>query len=255
MAWLRRYPAVLALLLQVLAGLLAWAVLPVVWRLTGWPLTGLALAGLQGGLAAVTGHLLGLPRWWLPISLLFMPAVVLGQQLDWPVWLPASMFALLLLANWNSLGERVPLYLSSAPAERALQQLLDPLPDDAAFIDLGSGLAGSLTRLARANPQRQFHGVESAPLVFLLGWLRSLPLANCRVRYGSLWQIDLAPYALVYCFLSPAPMPRVWDKAQAEMGHGSLLVSNSFAIPGVAPAQRIELHDWRAGALLVWCMP
>ena len=154
MAWLRRYPAVLALLLQVLAGLLAWAVLPVVWRLTGWPLTGLALAGLQGGLAAVTGHLLGLPRWWLPISLLFMPAVVLGQQLDWPAWLPASMFALLLLANWNSLGERVPLYLSSAPAERALQQLLDPLPDDAAFIDLGSGLAGSLTRLARTNPQR-----------------------------------------------------------------------------------------------------
>jgi hypothetical protein len=32
------------------------------------------------------------------------------------------------------------------------------------------------------------------------------------------------------------------------------LISNSFSIPGVAPTEQIELHDWRASTLLIWRM-
>jgi len=85
-----------------------------------------------------------------------------------------------------------------------------------------------------------------------LAWLRCLGRANCRVYYRSLWDEPLGDYDVAYCFLSPAPMPRLWQKVQAEMRPGSRLISNTFAIPGV-PAQRvIELHDWRRSCLLLW---
>ena len=64
--------------------------------------------------------------------------------------------------------------------------------------------------------------------------------------------IGLGGYDAVYCFLSPAPMAGLWTKARAEMRPGSLLVSNSFDIPGVPADEVIEMHDWRASRLLLW---
>ena len=120
------------------------------------------------------------------------------------------------------------------------------------FIDLGSGLSSTLCRLARTYPHSRFEGVETAPLVFLLGWLRCLFIANCTIRYRSLWKADLAGFDVVYCFLSPAPMAQVWQKACAQMRPGSWLISNSFDIPGVTPDRIIELNDWRQTRLLLW---
>jgi len=169
-----------------------------------------------------------------------------------PGWLPLGAFVLLLLLNWNAFAERVPLYLSGAEAERQLQARLAALPADFRFIDLGCGLAGTLLRLARAHPAARFVGVETAPLPFALSWLRCLRQPNCRIRLCSLWRVDLGDYQVVYCFLSPAPMPALWKKARMEMRPGALLISNSFAVPGVEPAQVLPLEDWRHSRLLVW---
>jgi hypothetical protein len=46
---------------------------------------------------------------------------------------------------------------------------------------------------------------------------------------------------VVYAFLSPAPMPRLWEKICAEMKPGSLFISNSFPVPGQAPDRVIEV--------------
>ena len=57
---------------------------------------------------------------------------------------------------------------------------------------------------------------------------------------------------VVYAFLSPAPMPRLWEKVQREMRPGTLFISNRFIVPGVKPHQRIatgepgvNLYVWR----------
>ena len=246
-----RRPALLALLLQLLA------VCAVLLLHRGLLLAGLAvplvvLIGLQGTLAALLSWRCGQASWWWLIHLLFVPGLWLAAH--WqvaPGWLLAALLLVLLL-NWNSLGERVPLYLTGRRTERELQGLLADLPPTLRMVDLGCGLAGTLCRLAERYPQGQFVGVETAPLVFLLAWLRCLGRANCRVYYRSLWDEPLGDYDVAYCFLSPAPMPRLWQKVQAEMRPGSRLISNTFAIPGV-PAQRvIELHDWRRSCLLLW---
>jgi hypothetical protein len=247
-----RYPAVSALLAQLLALL---AVVLVLWGLARFGGVRLPLWQsllLQGVLAAALGHGFGLQRWWLPINFAFAPALaaLLARELPSAWFLVA--FLLLLLINWNSFREQVPLYLSGAKTREALSARLAELPADFRFVDLGCGLAGTLVQLARDYPQARLVGVETAPLVFLCAWLRCLPRRNCRVRYRSLWRERLGDYDVVYGFLSPAPMARLWRKAREEMRPGTLLVSNSFEVPQVPAQESIELHDWRGSRLLVW---
>jgi hypothetical protein len=248
----RRYPILKALAAQALAlvgvgVLVVWVCPSVGQRPPLW-----AAVVLQALLAAMLGRRFGLARGWLLFLAGFLPIALGLHLLALPAWLYLAAFLLVLLLNWNSFRQGVPLYLTSAPATRRLEELLRPRPAPVAFIDLGCGLAGPLCHLARAFPQSQFTGVETAPLTFVLAWLRSLPRRNCRIRYRSLWTTSLAPFDVIYCFLSPLPMPALWQKAQTELKPGALLVSNTFAIPGVAPDRTIALGDWRGTCLLVW---
>ena len=247
-----RLPVLRALLAQLLALAAVWLLLLGLAGVLGIRPNLVVVALAQGCLAALIGARLGLSAWWLAINLMFVPGLVLLQDFDVPGWLPLGAFTLLLLLNWNAFTERVPLYLTGREAERQLRNRLTELPADFRYIDLGSGLAGSLSRLAQDFPAAQFVGVETAPLTFALSWLRCLPRRNCHIRLLSLWRGDLAEYDVVYCVLPPARMPALWKKARAEMRPGALLISNSFAVPGVEPVEVHELNDWRGSRLLIW---
>lgn len=247
-----RLPILRALLAQLLALAIAWLLLFGLASTLGVRVGLVGLTLMQGCIAALLGARFGLSAWWLPINLAFVPGLVVLQGLAVPGWLPLGGFALLLLLNWNAFTERVPLYLTGREAEQQLRARLASLPRSFRYIDLGSGLAGTLSRLARDYPAAQFVGVETAPLTFALSWLRCLPRRNCHIRLLSLWRVDLGEYDVVYCFLSPAPMGALWEKAQAEMRPGALLISNSFAVPGVEPAEVLPLADWRGSRLLTW---
>jgi SAM-dependent methyltransferase len=247
-----QHPALRALFAQLSAGLLVLLLSIASATLLDYRPSPINAGVLQAVLAALLGRRLGLPIWWVPINLMFVPALLLlnGQQLPASAFLGA--FALLLLLNWNSLGERVPLYLTGHKACQQLALLLQPLTPEFRFIDLGCGLAGSLYRLSRRYPQAQFVGVETAPLVFAIAWLRCCLRPNCQIRYRSLWQEPLHSYDVVYCFLSPAPMSKLWDKARSEMRPNSRLISNTFTIAEAEATQIIDLHDWRSSRLLIW---
>jgi len=213
----------------------------------------LPLAALMQGVAAsALGRLLGLPLWWMPINLLFLPAslLVMGQGLA-PHWYLAAFVALGLLF-WSTLRTRVPLYLSSREACRALLRLIPA--GNARVLDLGCGFGGLLSAAAAARPEAQFVGLELAPAPSLVAWLRLRRLPNARAVHGDFWKHDLGSYDLVYAFLSPVAMAPLWQMARAQMKPGSLLVSNSFAIQGVAPDQVIALPGRDSRALYVWRM-
>lgn len=248
-----RLPLLRALLAQGLALLLV-VVLVYLLALLPWRVSLLSVALMQGVLAAGIGWRLGLSRWWLWINLAFLPALLLAQCAELPAWLFLLGFVLLLLVNWNSLREQVPLYLSGRKAQQRLRQCLSEREPPLRFVDLGCGTAGTLLQLAGQFPRAQFVGVETAPLLFVLAWLRCLLQDNCAIRYRSLWRVDLADFDVAYCFLSPVPMPRLWAKARAEMRPGSWLISNTFEIPG-APADRsLELNEGRQTELFLWEM-
>jgi hypothetical protein len=197
--------------------------------------------------AALVAWLWRLPPWWRLINLLFVPSLGLAQGAAIaPGWYLAA-FALLALTSLGAVRTRVPLYLSSPQAALALAQRLPP---NACFMDLGCGLGGPLARLARLRPDLRLCGVEAAPLNWLIARLRLGKRAS--IRLGTLWDVDLSRCNAAYAYLSPAPMPRLWDKVRAEMKPGSLFISNSFSIPGVPPAETVELHDRSHARLLIW---
>ncbi|TBV07555.1 class I SAM-dependent methyltransferase [Phytopseudomonas dryadis] len=247
-----RYPALLALLIQLSVTLALAATIHAMAQVSTWRPSWLAAGLLHGLLAASLARWLGLSRWWWWLNLAFVPALLLASGAPLPSWLFLVGFVLLLLLNWNSFGERVPLYLTGAGSRRELASLLEQRGAHFSFVDLGCGPAGTLLWLARRFPQAQFVGVETAPLPYVIARLRCLGRRNCRIRYENLWHTELSGFDVAYCFLSPAPMARLWAKVDAELPAGAWLVSNSFDIPGVAPQRVIELDDWRASRLLVW---
>lgn len=210
----------------------------------------LLLAMLQGSIAALLASWQGAPRWWLAIHLVFAPLIVLVHGLNIaPGWFLAA-FTLLLLVFWRTDTSRVPLYLTNRNTATALLELLPAMP--CKVIDLGCGDGGLLRHLALARPDCHFDGIEHAPLTWLVARLRALGFANLSVRCGNFWGEPLGDYDVVYAFLSPAPMPRLWAKASVEMAPDTLLISNSFAIPDVAAAAVITVDDRRATRLYVY---
>jgi len=239
-----------ALIAQILGGIVAIALVRVAYP-QGLDAP-LAIAGLQGVCAALIGNWLGLPKWWLVIHAGFLPAVVLASRLELaPGWYLA-IFILLLLVYWRTDRSRVPLYLSNAATAMALLELLPAEP--CRVIDLGCGPGGLLRCLAQARPDCQFLGVEHAPLPWLWARLMSWGQANVQVAYGDFWQQHLGPFEVVYAFLSPHPMPRLMAKARMEMRFGTLLVSNSFEVPGAVAECVVEVADRRVTQLYCYRM-
>lgn len=247
-------------MLQSLAFLLSLLCL----RIANVQLEPLAFALLCGSLAAALSHFAGLARWWLLIQLLFAPALVLMLKLHLPSGIFLAAFLLMLLVYWSTFRTQVPLYLSSKKVWQTLEELLPPAkrstPGDPeknfTFMDIGSGMGGVLLHLASVRPDGRYYGVENAPLPYLLCRLR-LTLGryhNCQVLWGSLWSTDLAPYDVVFAYLSPVPMQQLWHKVKQEMRPGTLFISNSFAVPGHPPQYSITLDDLHHSTLHIWHM-
>ncbi len=220
--------------------------------------TPLQFALLSGIVAATCSYLAGQAVWWLPIHLLFAPALVFTLSLHLPSAYFLAIFIILLVVYWSVFRTQVPLYLSSLKVWQALELVLPVATPgkELRFLDIGSGLGGVLTHLASVRPDGQFHGVETAPLPFLLSWLR-IRLGNqrnCQVRWGSLWACDLKDYDVVYAYLSPAPMQRLWLKAKVEMRPGTLFISNTFEVPEQPPQQTFTTDDLHRSRLHIWHM-
>jgi SAM-dependent methyltransferase len=214
-------------------------------------LPGWALLSTHGLLGAAIGAALGLPAWWLPLNFLFAPLAVWVSGLGVaPLWFFGAFVALGLLF-WTTYRTRVPLFISSTEACRALRALL-PVHVAPRVIDLGCGLGDVIARLAPARFDASFVGYEVAPLPALVAWLRNRHHANARIARRDFWAENLGTYDVVYAFLSPAAMPELWRKARAEMKPGTLLISNSFPVPGVEPDRIVPLAGRGSNALYLY---
>lgn len=209
---------------------------------------------LQGIVAARLGRGLGMEAWWLPIHALFAPGLVWTLGFGLPPAYALGVFCLLASLYWGVSRSRVPLFLSSRAAARAVADLL-PQERSFTFLDLGCGLGGVLACLARARPAGRYYGIESAPVPFLLSRLRAaLAAQSCRISWGDFRDLDLGRYDVVYAYLSPAAMGDLWRKASREMRSGSLLISNGFAVPGIPPAFTVAVGAQGDSRLLLWRM-
>ncbi len=244
-------PALRAVAALLLAGLVVIAVAALLRHFTGSPMDPRLALALHGLVSLILVWWWGLPWWWRFIVLVFAPAVALGMQAELSAWIWGLGFLLIAGISWGAVSTRVPLFLSNRNVWSAVESLLSP--DPIRVIDLGSGLGGLAMHLAKHRPDMTVEGIELAPLTWFAGWLRGLVNhSRARLRFGDYRRLSFADYDLAFAFLSPAAMPDLWAKANAEMRAGTLLVSCEFEIPGVPPWQRIEIPEGRP--LLVWKM-
>lgn len=205
---------------------------------------------LHGAVAAAYAVWRGMPRWWWLISFGFAPLAWAASQFALPPWVWLSAFLLTLLLFWRTDASRVPLYMTNHLSAQVLVGLLTA--DSGRFVDLGCGDGRLLRRLARARPGWRLDGYEHAPLPALWAALWGRRQPNLSTHFGSFWELDLASYDVVYAFLSPVPMARLWAKACQEMRPGALLVSNSFAVPEALPRSVVDVPDRRATRLYIY---
>jgi len=248
-------PPVLALLLQAIAVLTVVGV-AFIAHADGYTISVAVFVFLCGVLAAALSYLFGLARWWIPIQLLFLPALTWALSFHLSSHWFLIAFLILLAVYWSTFRTQVPLYLSSEKVWRALVDLLPAASAQktVSLIDLGSGLGGVLAHLATARPEGKYFGVESAPLPFVWSYLRLLQRKNCQVSWGSFWNCDLSQYDVVFAYLSPVPMEQLWLKAKKEMRPGSLFISSTFNVPEQLPHKTMRIDDLHQSTLLIWHM-
>ncbi len=236
------------LLIQLLAAVGSWvfiapAVDPLPW------------AVLQGLFAALLCYFWRMPGWLKLTHGLFTPAIVVLQQQGVPPWVYLAAFLLTFALGRNAATERVPLYRSSVEAADALASLL---PQGCRLLEAGCGDGRLAMLLAARRPDLVICAMENAWGGWLLAkwrWWRAGSPASVSIRCRSFWKEHWGNHDAVYAFLSPEPMPRVWEKFQREGADGSLLVSNTFVVPDVQPDSRIPLGGPLQKALLIWRHP
>jgi hypothetical protein len=247
-------PALAALLTQVVATAAALALyctadaaaLDAPW--TFWALLQAAIAVL---LASATSQ----PQWWIAMHSLFAPAALLLDRMGLPSWTYLGGAALLALTNTNALRERVPLFLTSSSARDRLLELL-PANEPIRFLDVGCGFGGVVSSVGREHPTRDCLGLETAWLPWAVSRLRCIGSPNrVRVLRRDLWTHDLAQTDVLYAYLSPVPMDRLWIKATREMRPGAMFISNSFPVPGEEAQVALPIDDATGSVLYLYRIP
>ena len=218
------------------------------------PYSPVVLVLIQAVFAMLVSYWMGLPRWWLWIQFLLPIGLYVGVVVEFnPLW-ALLLFAVLWLLFSNALKERVPLYLTNQTTRQALKKMAKTLHSTQGkvrFLDLGCGLGGNVVFMSQQRGVELSTGVETAPIPYLFSKLSSW-IGGGEILAQDIWKTDLSDYHLVYAFLSPEPMPKLWQKVTDEMQKGSVFISNSFAVPNVEPTDIWQLPDGRETVLYLY---
>lgn len=244
-------PALHALLVQVFALLVPSLVFLVMKYALDRTLPSPFFVLLQAATAAALAFLRGQDWWWWLIQFCFPIVAVVMLAVALPPYFYLIAFAVMTLVFWSTFRTQVPYYPSKASL---LPIILAQLPKDRAlrFMDVGSGMGGLLIKLSACRPDCEFHGVEIAPLPWLISRVRAwLARANVRLNLQDYAKLNFGNYDVVFAYLSPAVMPALWEKVRGEMRPGTLLMSYEFIIPDVLPDSCINSGE-NAPFLYVW---
>jgi hypothetical protein len=136
-----------------------------------------------------------------------------------------------------------PMPSSRRAVQRVLQFVVPPRPGS--IYELGAAWGSLAIPLARVFPDRRIIAYElsTIPWLFLLLRVRVSGLKNIEVVRRDFFRDDLGKAAVVVCYLYPGSMVRLSTKLQSELMPGTVVVSNTFALPGWVPDQKSQLKD------------
>jgi SAM-dependent methyltransferase len=199
----------------------------------------------------ITKHFTSLPCWWSPIQLTF-PLLLYFLSNDVNPLVFLGIFLFLSLVFSNVVKERVPLYLTNRKTREALAEIAERYKANA-FVDLGCGLGNNVSYMAKQDVEL-VDGVETAPIPYFIAKALSL-VKGGNIYPTDMWKLRVKKYDMVYAFLSPEPMEKLWDKLKDELEPSAIFISNSFEVPGIKPFETMNIKDGRKTKLFIYQIP
>jgi len=112
------------------------------------------------------------------------------------------------------------------------------------FLDIGCGDGRVVESVAQKFSWAQCIGIENSPYPYYLAKKRrKKSLAHYEIKKGNFFWEDISEYNVIYCYLLPSLMKKVWKKIQSECKEGTLLYSSAFEIPWKSPEEKIFIKE------------
>ena len=163
-----------------------------------------------------------------------------------PDWLPYLLNGILLLAVASVIYYGIRLGITPMPSSRkAIATLIGLIPDttDGKIVDLGSGWGTLAYPIAKRFPNAEVVGYELSPLPWLYSRAKAVLVRrpNLSLLRRSVFDADLSDVDVVVVYLHPAAMRKLGPKFERELRPGTLVLSNTFAVPKWEPTQTYHL--------------
>ena len=133
---------------------------------------------------------------------------------------------------------------SSRPAVREVLRLATPNRPGPLY-ELGAAWGSLAIPLAKTFPDRQIiaYEISTIPWLFLRLRVRFSRLNNIEVVRRNFFRDNLGQAAVVVCYLYPGSMIKLSTKLKSEISPGTVVVSNTFSLPGWEADQQTQLND------------
>ena len=119
--------------------------------------------------------------------------------------------------------------------------ILELIPEDleGVALELGSGWGSLALDIAQRRPKLRVRGIELSPVPLLFSVLRPdrWGQSNLRLELGDFNRADFGEgVKVVVVYLTPGNLAKLRPKL-AQLPAGTLVISNTFAVPGWEPAE------------------
>lgn len=133
------------------------------------------------------------------------------------------------------------------PRKAILDLIKDPIFENLQgdISELGSGFLTLALPIAKKFPENTVLAYETSTVPY---WYSKLLVSflkqnNLKILKHDFFQSNLSESALIVCYLYPAAMEKLKIKFETELKKGTLVISNTFAIPGWKPIITVTVND------------
>jgi len=140
---------------------------------------------------------------------------------------------------------------SSSKAKKAI---LSSIHQPGCLVELGSGWGGLALALARAFPEVKVMAYEISPVPWAFSKLiqKLRKARNLTILRSDFFKKNLEDADVVVCYLCPALMKKLKPQLEQELRPGSLVISNSFIVPGWPVYKILKVNDLWGSELFIY---
>ena len=134
---------------------------------------------------------------------------------------------------------------TSPKVKRQLLHVLSQNEIQGTIFELGSGWGTLAFALARRFPKCRIIAYENSLVPYIYSQIYKLVIKteNLHIKQENFFNTLLSEADVIVCYLSPDIMACLQPKLESELRQGTLVLTNTFALPSWIPQQTVEVED------------